>query len=83
MFAKGRARPRGFALLYFVDRKSTDKNANIPNDRPDALLMKVRVYRRIPAAVRFFVLAILIRSRQHSALPYETSFLLFLAIINA
>ena len=37
----------------------------------------------VPAAVRFFVLAKFVRSKQHSALLYETAVLLFLAVINA
>ena len=35
------------------------------------------------AAVRFFILAVLIRFKQHSALLYETAVLLFFAVINA
>ena len=37
------------------------------------------------AAVRFFILAVLIRFKQHSAPPYETTFLpfFFFAVINA
>ena len=37
------------------------------------------------AAVRFFILAVLIRFKQHSAPPYETTFssLLFFAVISA
>ena len=37
----------------------------------------------VPAAVRFFVLAKFVRSKQHSALLYETAVLLFFAVINA
>ena len=36
----------------------------------------------VPAAVRFFVLAKFVRSKQHSALLYE-AVLLFFAVINA
>ena len=37
----------------------------------------------VPAAVRSFVLAKFVRSKQHSALLYETAVLLFFAVINA
>lgn len=37
----------------------------------------------VPAAVRFFILAVLICFKQHSALLYETAVLLFFAVINA
>ena len=37
----------------------------------------------VPAAVRFFVLAKFVRSKQHSALLYETAVLLFFAVISA
>ena len=34
----------------------------------------------VPAAVRFFILAVLIRFKQHSAPPYETTFLPFFSL---
>ena len=40
-------------------------------------------FKLIPAAVRFFVLAKIVRSKQHSAPPYESTVLLSFAVINA
>ena len=37
----------------------------------------------ISAAVRFFILAVLIRFKQHPAPSYETASLIFFAVINA
>ena len=44
---------------------------------------EIVVSKLIPAAVRFFVLAKIVRSKQHSAPPYETTVLLSFAVINA
>ena len=44
---------------------------------------EIATFKLIPAVVQFFILAVLIRSKQHSAPPYDTTVFLFFAVINA
>ena len=63
-----RHRENGSCTSNLIDENSSHENA---------------ASKLVLAAVRFFILAVLIRFKQHSALLYETAVLLFFAVINA
>ena len=73
---------RPFSCYNSSIGKTRIKNANIPHNRQNPSHENA-ASKLVPAAVRFFVLAKFVRSKQHSALLYETAVLLFFAVINA